>query len=201
MQLTIIRHGQTQSNVSKMIQGHLHGKLTLEGIKQAKKLGIRLKNEKFDLILCSDLGRAKDTLAIILKVSNHRNVKVKYMKELRERCFGINEGIKIKDAESRLLKSGKSRFEYKPKGGESRIHVQKRMNKFLEKIKKQHFGKKILICSHGTTNNILIGLLLEYTLEESFEKIRQNNTCVNIVELTRAGKGNAIVINCTKHLN
>ena len=46
MNLIITRHGETKENKLGIIQGHLPGKLSRKGIKQVKKVALRLKNEK-----------------------------------------------------------------------------------------------------------------------------------------------------------
>ena len=70
LQLTFIRHGETNLNYLNLCQGHTDGKLTAKGLNQAKLLGQSLKNEKFDKIYCSDLSRAVDTCEGILKENN-----------------------------------------------------------------------------------------------------------------------------------
>lgn len=62
MKLIIVRHGETEENASEIIQGHSLGKLSKKGIEQSKKLALRLKGEKIDMIFSSDLERAKDTI-------------------------------------------------------------------------------------------------------------------------------------------
>lgn len=61
IELHLLRHGQTQDNITGTLAGHQSGKLTEQGIKQAKLTGKRLKVEKFDYVYVSDLGRTKDT--------------------------------------------------------------------------------------------------------------------------------------------
>ncbi|MBW2970484.1 histidine phosphatase family protein, partial [Candidatus Woesearchaeota archaeon] len=53
MKLIIVRHGQTIENAKKICQGQSLGTLSEKGIKQAKKIGERLKNEKIDKIYVS----------------------------------------------------------------------------------------------------------------------------------------------------
>ncbi len=60
-ELTFIRHGQTQDNVTGTLAGHQPGKLTEQGIKQAKQTGKHLKAAKFGFAYVSDLGRTKHT--------------------------------------------------------------------------------------------------------------------------------------------
>ena len=61
MELYIIRHGQTFSNIKNIIQGQTEGELTELGKKQASLLGKKLSKIKFNEIYCSDLNRAKQT--------------------------------------------------------------------------------------------------------------------------------------------
>ena len=61
MRLILTRHGQTEENVKRILQGHMPGKLTPLGIEQAKKLASRLKDENIDAIYSSDLARTTDT--------------------------------------------------------------------------------------------------------------------------------------------
>jgi len=55
--LIFVRHGETEENKAKIVQGQKHGKLSEEGLEQAKKVAERLKDEKIDFIYSSDLDR------------------------------------------------------------------------------------------------------------------------------------------------
>ena len=92
MRLIITRHGETEENQAGILQGHLPGKLSVLGIEQARKVALRLKDEKIDLIFSSDLARASDTAKEIAKF--HPNVPVKFVKDLRERNYGEFQGKK-----------------------------------------------------------------------------------------------------------
>lgn len=61
IKLTLTRHGETEENVKKLISGQSPGTLTQEGIDQAKKIGVYLKDELYDHIYVSDLKRTVDT--------------------------------------------------------------------------------------------------------------------------------------------
>ena len=67
MRIILVRHGETEDNKKRIIQGHLPGKLSDKGIEQARKVANRLKNEKVDYIFSSDLDRAKSTAEEIAK--------------------------------------------------------------------------------------------------------------------------------------
>ena len=58
MEILLTRHGQTEWNFLQKVQGKADIKLNEKGIKQAKDVKDKLKNEQIDLILCSPLIRA-----------------------------------------------------------------------------------------------------------------------------------------------
>src|SRR3989338_8212752 len=63
----IFRHGQTYYNRDGIFTGWKDIKLTPIGIKQAQKIGKKLKNKQIDLTFQTKLSRSKDTLKQILK--------------------------------------------------------------------------------------------------------------------------------------
>lgn len=65
MEILLTRHGQTEWNVLKKVQGKADIELNEKGIQQAEETREILKNEKIDLILCSPLKRAIQTAEII----------------------------------------------------------------------------------------------------------------------------------------
>ena len=91
MKLILVRHGETIENVKGIMQGHIHGKLSDLGKKQAKKLALRFKEEKINAIYSSDLARASDTTKEIAKF--HKKAKIILVKELRERNLGDWAGM------------------------------------------------------------------------------------------------------------
>ena len=96
--LYIARHGQTEENVQRILQGQMPGHLTQEGIAQAEELREKLKDIYFDRIITSDLKRAVDTTQI---VSAPHGGQFELQPLLRERDFGIHTGgpyIKISHA-------------------------------------------------------------------------------------------------------
>ena len=70
MKLIIVRHGETEENVSGIIQGHGFGELNRKGLEQAKKVAGKLKGEKIDIAYVSGLERTKKTADEILMVTN-----------------------------------------------------------------------------------------------------------------------------------
>lgn len=89
MNLYVIRHGQTDWNVMKKMQGSVDIELNEIGIKQAYITKENLDSISIDVIFCSPLKRAKQTAEIINK---GRNLEIIYDERLRERNYGEFEG-------------------------------------------------------------------------------------------------------------
>ena len=90
IKLYIARHGQTEENVRRVLQGQMPGHLTEEGISQAKALREKLKDTHFDYFFTSDLKRAVDSTQIICEP--HGDTEIQLEPLLRERDFGIHTG-------------------------------------------------------------------------------------------------------------
>ena len=67
MEIYFVRHGQTIWNVEKRFQGLSDSPLTELGITQAKLLGKKFKDIKFDKFYSTSLKRANDTLSCPIK--------------------------------------------------------------------------------------------------------------------------------------
>lgn len=94
--LFLIRHGETEENRLRILQGHLPGTLTPEGIRQARERAEDLANAEapFDLLLCSDLLRARRTADII---GARLHLTVRPTPLLRERDWGSITGRRIEE--------------------------------------------------------------------------------------------------------
>jgi probable phosphoglycerate mutase len=94
----LIRHGETDWNVDKRLQGHIDIGLNAEGQRQAAALGQVLGDEPLDAIYASDLQRARDTAQAVASVQG-RSVHIDAA--LRERCYGGFEGLQHHEIEQR----------------------------------------------------------------------------------------------------
>ncbi|KAF3999658.1 histidine phosphatase family protein [Glaciimonas immobilis] len=89
-EILLIRHGETDWNTEKRIQGHIDIPLNAKGRRQAAALSTRLEGLSLDAIFSSDLQRARDTAA---PVAAHHGLTVQIHEDLRERCYGVMEGL------------------------------------------------------------------------------------------------------------
>jgi broad specificity phosphatase PhoE len=197
MRLIIVRHGETVENRKKIMQGWIGGTLTRKGISQAKKVGKRLKKEKFDMIYCSDLKRAKDTCKEIKKY--HPKTKVKYVKELRERHFGILEGKTHAYVDEYVKKHNTTFRKIRPKGYESRTKKKKRVLKLYRQMVRNHKGETVLWVTHGGPISTIIKEVLRMN-GEKLESIETENAAVSIIEVDKHNHHRAKLVNCVKHL-
>ena len=133
MKLYLVRHGITDWNARKKIQGQVDIPLNETGRDLARKTAEGLKDVPFDLCMTSPLCRAKETARIIL---GSRNVNILDEPRLMEMAFGDYEG-KCCSREGWELPEGFHKFfddpaGYEPpRGGESFADVKKRTGAFL----------------------------------------------------------------------
>lgn len=96
--ILLIRHGETSWNAERRLQGHLDIALNDAGQRQAAALGRALADERFDLIVASDLQRAHATAQA---VAAHHGLQVHTDPRLRERGYGAFEGLLYAEIEAR----------------------------------------------------------------------------------------------------
>ena len=198
MKLILVRHGETEENVARILNGHGHGKLTAHGIEQAKKTGLRLKNEKIDIAYVSDLERTCATAKEILKF--HPHLPVVYTKELRERDFGIYEGKKLDKVKKELGVQGWIMgHSQRLGGGESRAETQERIVAFFDTILKKHSHQTVLLVSHGGPITLFYLHLFGKSYDE-YDAHHPQNAAITILKISDDKKHTVHVLNCVKHL-
>lgn len=96
--ILLIRHGETDWNVDKRLQGHIDIPLNDAGRRQVLALGAVLAGEGIDAVYASDLQRARATAQAVAEVAG---LGVGIDAGLRERCYGAFEGLRHADIEAR----------------------------------------------------------------------------------------------------
>jgi 2,3-bisphosphoglycerate-dependent phosphoglycerate mutase len=186
----LVRHGITEWNTLGRAQGVTDIPLSEVGKQQACDMGERLlQEEKWDIMITSDLKRAIETGQII---GEKLNISISHFdKRIQEINCGEIEGT---TEEERIHRWGKN-WRDLSLGMEKSDVVFKRGAEFLEEIVDIYKGKRILIISHGA----LIGLTLQRILPEKFQKTYIDNTSITLLKHTET-KWDCILYNCTKHL-
>lgn len=154
----LTRHGQTEWNLEKRLQGRGDSPLTDSGIARAKELRDRLHDTEIDVIYSSPIKRALDTAHII---KGRKSVEILTHDGLMEMCFGDYEG-RITDAvkdenpiwDINLIMQGNTTL--CAPNGETLAQVRARINEVMDKIIEDNRGKTILVVAHGITLKALM---------------------------------------------
>jgi 2,3-bisphosphoglycerate-dependent phosphoglycerate mutase len=174
--LAIVRHGQSQWNLENKFTGEVDIDLTPLGREEARQAGIKLKEIIFSRCFTSELKRAQETLAIILKESAHPDVPISASRALNERNYGDLQGLdKAKIAEkygAEQVALWRRSYDVAPPGGESLKDTVDRVvpyyKKEIEPLLKEN--KNILIVAHGNSLRALM-MYLENINKESIEEV------------------------------
>ena len=154
MRIVAVRHGQTEGNVSQIIQSRTDGKLSELGIQQAKVTADRLKDQTFDAIYCSTLGRCKETLGYIKEF--HQEVPVHFSDLLMELDKGELDGKHWSDLPDDFYSS--NNVDNKLPGGESWNELANRLQVILNEIFNAGY-QSVLIVTHDGPLRVLHALL------------------------------------------
>jgi len=172
--LYLVRHGQTDSNLSGIIQGQsLDAPLNEEGIKQAKRIGEFLKatDRSIDKIISSDLIRAHQTAQIIGEMLG---VDVETDVRLREMNYGGWEGNfleqLLKTPEGKIWQETPSMWQIE--NSENVLEVQRRIiNAVNDHL--QRFDHPLFV-SHGITISTFLLYVKNLPLDEVKAYVPQN---------------------------
>ena len=120
--LTLIRHGETEHNKKRIIQGQQDTDLSEKGKRQAQLAAYRLQYERFTHAYASGLKRAYETCELILDGNKFSTCTIVTDSRIRERKFGVFEG---KSADLFAKEARKSKVEgpvhsFVPHGGENK---------------------------------------------------------------------------------
>jgi len=183
--IILTRHGQTLWNVEGRVQGSLDSPLTEKGIRQARSLAVRLRDEGIKYIYSSDSLRAISTAEEIRCELGLATISTS--PALREFAFGEWEGriwqdlretdpdvFKIWDSEPHLVTTP---------GGENLGLVMERAWNFLEQIINIHPDETVCLVTHGLTLKMLVTKALGFEVHEWAKTPWQHNTALNIFEV------------------
>lgn len=170
--LCIVRHGETDWNAGRRIQGHIDIPLSAVGHAQARATGNALKDEGFAAIYSSDLTRARQTAEATAQLAScvaahftthfathFAKVPLQVLPELRERHYGIFEGLTYTEIEARYpqdyLRHKTREPLFAPPGGESLSALAERLGQAFDAIVHRHAGEAVAIFTHGGVLDIL----------------------------------------------
>ncbi|EJG1635169.1 histidine phosphatase family protein [Vibrio parahaemolyticus] len=162
----VLRHGETEFNADKKLQGHCNSSLTSKGSDQARRVGTTLKqyveNRPFR-VYSSTLGRALQTSQIVCEELNYSYENLNKEPRLKEFSLGEWEQRKIPSLEQEIPNLlAQNDWYLQAPNCETYESVRERLSSWL--IDVAH-DEDIVVVSHGLTGIVLRGLLLgmDYT--------------------------------------
>ena len=160
LDLYLIRHGYTEGDEKNVIECNADFGLTEMGLNQAALLGKKLKEwGPFDRIYCSGLSRAIQTADAVSKCLG---IPVKKDPRLNEKNVGEMAGLPRAEAFKKYPEPpGGMKLHHKMGGGtgESMLEMEFRVREFFSELCEHEEGKKVIVISHGGTNDKALRIL------------------------------------------
>jgi broad specificity phosphatase PhoE len=175
-EIYIVRHGQTEYNALRIIQGSgIDSDLNDIGRAQAKAFFEQYKDVPFEVALTSKLKRTHQTVAAFVE----KGLSWEQHIEINEMGWGVHEGKKgtpqLHEDYKKMVEAWKSgQYDYRLEAAESAAELAARLTSFVENLKIRP-EKTILTCSHGRAMRCLMSVLKEEELSE-MEKYSHSNT-------------------------
>lgn len=163
MKIYLMRHGETDANKSKVLQGQLDHPLNDSGRQQARAAAKELKGITFDKIYSSPLVRAVETGELASGVDRENFI---LDDRIREISFGEAEGKPFSSLGDGFAFFFSAPAKYKPcSGAESFESLIARVGEFLEEIKTEE-EENVLILSHGGAIHAMLLCIGGYGLDQ-----------------------------------
>ncbi|HCG7086885.1 histidine phosphatase family protein [Vibrio parahaemolyticus] len=162
----VLRHGETEFNADKKLQGHCNSSLTSKGSDQARRVGTTLKQyvENRPLrVYSSTLGRALQTSQIVCEELNYSYENLNKEPRLKEFSLGEWEQRTIPSLEQEIPNLlAQNDWYLQAPNCETYESVRERLSSWLSDVA---HDEDIVVVSHGLTGIVLRGLLLgmDYT--------------------------------------
>jgi len=198
----LIRHGETEWNAGKRLQGWLDIPLSDVGRAQARQLAQRLKAAdvpQFAAIYSSDLSRALETAQIS---AAHLGLPVTARETLRERNYGIFQGRDWAMLSDELSQQNISfsKPDQEIEGGETFAAFAQRISHAFESLAADHPGQNILVFAHGGVVDIAWRKAGGHDLHVKREGTILN-TSINLFDISADGKWRMGAWNQVQHLD
>lgn len=161
MILAVMRHGQTDYNADKRVQGRIDIPLNTAGRKQAKNVANRLKalDERFDVIAASPLSRALESAYIIARTLGYdRSIVISH--GFIERNFHRFDGMPVEDAMPFVRRKG-----YRHEGYEDDNELITRVIRATNELDQRYRDRRVLMVAHSH----VIKALLVHSDPESYD--------------------------------
>ncbi len=186
LRIFLLRHGETEANKAGRYQGSTDYPLSDTGRAQAKEVAGDLSQVNFAKIFTTPLSRAQETTKIVAPGKAFAIIP-----EFTERHFGDWENMTYTDIKTKYGEVYRSWLKNPREtvipGALTFAEHNERIIKGLSAVEKEHQPineENFLIVAHGGTNRMI--MLHYFNLDTSnFWRIKQDNCCVNIIEVDK----------------
>ena len=180
LRIYVARHGQTDWNLERRLQGWTDTHLNDTGRKQAQLLAERMQGVPLVHVYSSPLSRSRETAEIV-----HAPAPLESLDGLREQRLGKFEGLRL-NADSLGAREFQRRSQDPDDaldGGESENQFLARVAATIQSIVARHrAGGTILIVGHGGTNQMILRTLMGLTRDQG-EAVKQANDELYLIEI------------------
>ncbi|MFC1952885.1 histidine phosphatase family protein [Chloroflexota bacterium] len=175
VEIILVRHGETEWNLTEIFRGTIDVGLNETGIKQAELLGEFMKGLKIEAIFSSPLKRALMTAE---PVARNKQLQIETVPALIDLNFGKWQGLpvqEVRDKYEELYSDWVNHPEsVEMPDGENLNYVRKRALALIDRLTVEYHGTVVLV-SHRVVNKVLICALLG--LDNSHFWNIQQDTC------------------------
>lgn len=185
MKLYLVRHGETDWNKARKIQGQVDIPLNEFGRHLARETHKGLQDVRFDICFSSPLSRAKETASLILE---GRNVRIIDEKRIMEMNFGDYDGGCCAKDGWNLPENFHKFFDdpanyERPPHGENFYDLQKRTGEFLEELihDEKYKESHILISTHGAALAAMLNYIRKNPMDKFWGKGVHKNCAITEV--------------------
>ncbi|MEN2766828.1 histidine phosphatase family protein [Ornithinibacillus xuwenensis] len=171
----LVRHGETDWNAERRMQGQTDIPLNAKGIQQAEACGAALHASDYDVVISSHLKRAKKTADII---NTYLNLPSEQMEEFAERHFGDGEGLTIEERQSLFP-------DHDYPNQEPLDVFSNRVMNGMDRVHAKYPTNRVLVVAHGAVINRILANLSNGEL--GFGKTIIENTSITTIEKQNDG--------------
>lgn len=182
MKIHLIRHGETNWNKDKRVQGQSESTLTLQGQAQARELASTLQQYPITKIYCSSSIRTRETCALLFP---GKPIETHFDDNLREIFLGPWEGKLQTEIRSLFPEQFENFFQAPDKfaqpGAETFAQVQQRGLNVLKQILSDDSAQEVAIVSHGVLIKSILCHLEKRPLARLWEPPIMHNCAHSII--------------------
>ncbi len=196
MSLLLLRHGESEGNRDRRIQGWLEYPLTALGREQADASGRHLASFEVTALYSSPLRRARETADLVATHSGHDVVA---LPDLREYHFGEAEGLVWAEARERWGLEGRDWGRGRIPGEEGVRAFRARVARQIEELLERHQDETAICVVHGGVLGAVVAWLCGLA-DDRYAQIYTANCGITTIAANEDGRPALLVLNEVCHL-